>query len=63
MKCHLEHANITVRSIDEAGYREGLVPEPHLHRKRVYFHDADGLEWEFVQYLSDDPAGRNDHSR
>ena len=46
----------------EAGYKEGIISPPHPYRKRRYFHDADGLEWEFVEYLSDDPAQRNDYS-
>lgn len=44
-----------------AGFHEGYVPEPHPWRKRLYFLDGDGLEWEFVEYLSDDPAKRNDY--
>ena len=44
-----------------AGYRETSVPNAHPHRKRVYFEDAEGNDWEFVQYLSDDPALRNDY--
>jgi len=44
-----------------AGYREGFVPEPHPHRKRVYFIDNNGMEYEFVQYYSDDFAERNDY--
>lgn len=51
------------RRLEAAGYREGYVPEPHPHRRRVYFHDADGNEWEFVEYFSGDPAERNDYSR
>ena len=63
------HAGIVVQDADavaaalrEAGYREGLQAEPHPHRKRVYFHDADGNEWEFVEYLTEDAALRNDYS-
>ncbi|MFQ5697995.1 MAG: VOC family protein [Myxococcota bacterium] len=44
-----------------AGYRDSTVPNAHPHRKRVYFYDAEGNDWEFVQYLSDDPAERNDY--
>ncbi len=44
-----------------AGYRDSTVPNDHPHRKRVYFHDPEGNDWEFVQYLSDDPADRNDY--
>ncbi len=45
----------------EAGYRDSTVPNSHPHRKRVYFYDREGNDWEFVQYLSDDPALRNDY--
>ena len=48
--------------LQTAGYREGFVAPPHPHRKRRYFHDADNNEWEFVEYLSDDPEKRNDYS-
>ncbi|MGE0358843.1 MAG: VOC family protein [Burkholderiales bacterium] len=44
-----------------AGYRDSTVPNAHPHRKRVYFHDPEGNDWEFVQYLSDDPARRHDY--
>jgi catechol 2,3-dioxygenase-like lactoylglutathione lyase family enzyme len=45
-----------------AGFREGFQSPPHPYRKRRYFHDPDDREWEFVEYLSDDPAQRNDYS-
>ena len=44
-----------------AGFRDSTYPNNHPHRKRVYFYDADGNDWEFVQYLSDDPTERNDY--
>lgn len=44
-----------------AGFRDSTYPNNHPHRKRVYFYDADGNDWEFVQYLSDDPKERNDY--
>lgn len=44
-----------------AGYRESTVPNAHPHRKRVYFYDPDGNDWEFVQYFSKNPADRNDY--
>ena len=46
-----------------AGYREGFIAPPHPYRKRRYFYDADELEWEFVEYLSDHPAQRNDYTQ
>lgn len=44
-----------------AGFQDSTVPNDHPHRKRVYFHDSDGNDWEFVEYFSDDPAERNDY--
>ena len=41
---------------------DSTVPNAHPHRKRVYFHDAEGNDWEFVEYLSRDPAERNDYA-
>jgi catechol 2,3-dioxygenase-like lactoylglutathione lyase family enzyme len=45
-----------------AGYRETTVPNAHPHRRRVYFADAEGNDWEFVEYRSQDPAERNDYA-
>jgi catechol 2,3-dioxygenase-like lactoylglutathione lyase family enzyme len=45
-----------------AGYRESTPPNAHPHRKRVYFYDPEGNDWEFVQYFSQDPAERNDYA-
>jgi catechol 2,3-dioxygenase-like lactoylglutathione lyase family enzyme len=42
-----------------AGYREGMRVAPHPARLRAYFFDDDGVEYEFVQYLTDDLAARN----
>lgn len=44
-----------------AGFREGIRTDPHQHRKRIYFHDADDNEYEFVEYLSAEPAERNSY--
>ena len=43
------------------GYVESTVPNEHPHRKRVYFYDPEGNDWEFVQYFSDEPGLRNDY--
>ncbi len=44
-----------------AGYRDSTIPNSHPHRRRVYFYDREGNDWEFVQYLSDNVAERNDY--
>jgi catechol 2,3-dioxygenase-like lactoylglutathione lyase family enzyme len=50
------------RRLAAAGYRDTTVPNAHPYRRRVYFADREGNDWEFVQYLSDDPAQRNDYA-
>ena len=44
-----------------AGFKDSTYPNKHPHRKRVYFHEADGNDWEFVQYFTDDISLRNDY--
>jgi hypothetical protein len=44
------------------GYTDTTVPNAHPHRRRVYFNDAEGNDWEFVQYLSELPGERNDYT-
>lgn len=45
-----------------AGYEDSTVPNSHPYRKRLYFHDPDGNDWEFIQYLSNDPAKRHNYT-
>ena len=49
------------RRMKSAGYRDSTVPNAHPHRRRVYFYDPEGNDWEFVQYFSQDTAERNDY--
>lgn len=44
-----------------ADYRESTPPNLHPFRKRVYFYDPEGNDWEFVQYFSEIPAEKNDY--
>lgn len=58
-----DDADALRKRLEEAGYKECYIPrESHPHHKRTYFHDGNGMEWEFVQYFSDDPVERNDYS-
>jgi catechol 2,3-dioxygenase-like lactoylglutathione lyase family enzyme len=45
-----------------AGFRETSVANAHPARRRVYFNDAEGNDWEFVQYLTDDLSLRHDYA-
>lgn len=64
----VEHLGYVVDDVDAlrqrltaAGYRESTVQNKHPHRKRIYFNDPEGNDWEFVQYYSDDRSERNDY--
>ena len=64
----LNHLGYEVADVDalrsrlnSGGYRDSTVPNDHPYRKRVYFHDDDGNDWEFVQYLSDEMTKRHDY--
>jgi catechol 2,3-dioxygenase-like lactoylglutathione lyase family enzyme len=50
------------RRLAEAGYKDTTPPNAHPYRKRVYFMDPAGNDWEFVEYLTEDRAKRNDYS-
>ena len=45
-----------------AGFRDSTYPNNHPHRNRVYFYDADGNDWEFVEYSSALAEERNDYT-
>lgn len=58
----IEDARALRERMRAAGYEDSTFPNAHPYRKRVYFHDAEGNDWEFVEYLTDDPAERNDYA-
>ena len=64
----INHVGFTVDDVDallaayeSGGFRCARMDESPS-RLRLYVTDADGITWEFIQYLSDDPAVRNDYS-
>ncbi|WP_199873387.1 VOC family protein [Ideonella sp. A 288] len=64
------HAGLRVPSLDAVVQRLALaghaVDHPggtHPHRRSVYYTLPGALQFEFVEYLSDDPAQRNDYAR
>ncbi len=46
-----------------AGYQpsDASALDTHPHRKRAYFFDNNGFEWEFVEYLSEDTTKKNQY--
>ena len=57
----VDDADVLRERMAAAGYRDSTVTNQHPYRKRVYFHDPDGNDWEFIQYLSEDPALQHDY--
>jgi catechol 2,3-dioxygenase-like lactoylglutathione lyase family enzyme len=49
------------RRMEAAGYRHNLAFDDHPARRRIYYFDPEGNDWEFVQYLTDDRRQRNDY--
>jgi hypothetical protein len=45
-----------------AGFRQGQATAQSGSRKRAYFYDATGLEWEFIEYLTKDREKRNQYA-
>ncbi len=40
----------------EGGYNKGIDTPIEKFRKRAYYYDQAGFEWELVEYLSDRPS-------
>ena len=65
----INHLGFVVPDVDAlaqrllaAGYKRSFDPEPHRFRKREYFLDKDGNDYEFVQYYSEKNEERNDYT-
>ena len=65
----VNHLGYTVDSVEQVrnrlravGYIESTVENNHLFRKRLYFYDPEGRDWEFVEYLSKNVEERNDYT-
>ena len=64
----LSHIGFAVANLDDvvgrlvdAGYEITHAGNHTTWRRNVYFHDGEGLEFEFTEYLSDDPEKRNEY--
>lgn len=47
--------------MEAAGYRHNLEFSDHPARRRLYYHDPEGNDWEFVEYRTADVRQRNDY--
>ena len=64
----LNHVGIEVDDVDAVRARliaAGFVPystlDDHPARRRMYCFDAEGTDWEFVEYRTSDRSRRNDY--
>lgn len=57
----VEDAELVRQRLLQAGFEESTVENEHPARRRLYFNDEEGNDWEFVQYFSQDPRQRNDY--
>ena len=55
-------AEAVAQRLTAGGYTASTYPNAHPHRKRVYFLDPEGNDWEFVEYLAETVAERNDYA-
>jgi catechol-2,3-dioxygenase len=51
------------RRMNDAGFATNMTADDHPARKRQYFYDPEGNDWEFVNYSSALSTQRNDYSR
>ena len=65
-KIGINHLGFVVQNVEEIannlldnGYKRDFPKEVEQFRIRDYFADADGNQYEFVQYLSDKPEEKN----
>ena len=59
----VESVDSTVARLKNAGYELDHWGGDHPYRRSVYFLDDNNLEIEFIEYLTDDLARRNDYSQ
>ena len=59
----VDDLNALESRMKEAGFESNMKADEHPARQRRYFYDPDGNDWEFVRYLVEDPAQRNDYSQ
>mgnify|MGYP002631152414 CR=1 FL=1 len=57
----VDDVTLVAEKLKAAGFEEVSFDESHPSRKRAYFFDTDGIEWEFIEYLTDAMDSRNDY--
>ncbi|MDH5327941.1 MAG: VOC family protein [Gammaproteobacteria bacterium] len=55
----VDDLNAVVERLESQGHEISMQGAEHPYRKNVYFEEASGFEFEFVQYLSESSEKRN----
>ena len=48
----VEDLDAVAQRLEAHGFRNGVSGEDNPYRRRKYYHDSAGFEWEFVEYLT-----------
>ena len=57
----VEDVDAVSKRLESAGYKKSIRVEPHRFRKRAYCFDKSGIEYEFIEYLSESSDERNQY--
>ena len=57
----VDDADGVIKRLEAKGFQIALSGGEHPFRKNVYFIDPAGIEFEFIEYLSDKPSERNQY--
>jgi len=52
----VEDLNAVVERLEHKAYQQSLDVPNETYRRRKYYYDRAGFEWELIEYLSDDPT-------
>ena len=60
----VDDVDALIERLEAAGYSPDDIENlnDHPYRRRVYYLDGNGIEYEFIQYLSEKPDERNEYS-
>lgn len=54
----VDDIDAVIDRLEANGYGKGVPGESSRYRKRAYYHDSAGFEWEIVTYLTEVPEER-----
>lgn len=55
----VEDLSAVEQRLREKGYRQGMITPDESFRKRIYYFDLAGFEWELIEYFSDQADEKN----